>query len=136
MTTPKLTKEKNRMDRITSMFGTIQFNNIAFNIAEIMADNYNGGFWDYLEDENGRFLYMAPTSGNFDISVEGNGFTGNVDADTFGIIVTLTGLSHLMMYLFEKNKHHGHEHLNDLFFRLRQVALEHENAATIMQAID
>ena len=136
MTTATLTPDNQRMDRITDMFGGIPFDNVVFHIADDITDDYNGGFWNYFEDDNGQFLYMAPADGEFSLSIPGNGFTGTVDADTFGLIVTLIGIGHLLMHLFENNDQANGERINDLFHKVRQFALNHKKASTIAQAID
>lgn len=57
---------------------------------------YDGGYWEFFELSNGGF-YMAPrSSATFRLSVDTNGYSGEVSADAAGIIATLFALNGLM----------------------------------------
>ena len=129
------TPDELRMDRITAMFGSVPFDNAVFNVAEDLADNYNGGFWDYYEVD-GEFLYMAPDQGSYEVTVPGNGFTGTLNEDAFGLVCTLMALGYYMAWLYDTGDNETGERMHDLFYRVREYALDHEKASTIMQAID
>ncbi len=92
--------------------------------------DYSGGLWDYLDLSNGG-CYMAPhESRGYPIRVDGNGFSGKLDAECAGIVATLFALSHLAMR-FPNN-----ERLPARFYQLRNFACEHPDANLIMAAID
>jgi hypothetical protein len=93
-----------------------------------LARDYSGSYWHFYELTNGGF-YMAPGGPPLHISVDGNGFDGEMSADAAGITVCLFAFSHLSFAI-----------LNDTFSRhyydLREFALEHAEASAIMGAID
>ena len=95
-----------------------------------LCPDYQGGYWDYFELSNGG-CFMAPaTSRGYRIIVEGNGFTGTLDAECAGIVATLFALSHLSM---------GYpriERFAERFHQLRDFACEHPDGNLIFAAID
>jgi Antirestriction protein len=94
------------------------------------ARDYRGGFWQFLELSNGGF-YMSPSwEGTFRISVDSNGYDGEMSADAAGITVCLFTYSSLSFEYF------GDEVFADHFHRLRDFALEHAEASAIFGAID
>lgn len=60
-----------------------------------LSEDYDGGMWDYYRLSNGGF-YMAPAAVKpHRLVCDGNGFAGEVSADTAGIIATAMAYSHL-----------------------------------------
>lgn len=101
-----------------------------FNIAGNLANQYDGGFWDFWKLDNGGF-YMAPASDEqFSVSAD-NGYEGSMSADALGITACLYAYSHLSFGdgAFAETCA-GQYHL------LREFALDHAEVASIMQAID
>lgn len=97
-------------------------------MAEIAA-SYSGAFWKFIELSNGGF-YMAPMGQiTFDIRVGGNGFEGVMSADAAGITACLFAFSHLSFQIPD-NRIANH------FHQLRDFALEHTEASSILSAID
>jgi hypothetical protein len=97
---------------------------------ENLCADYRGGYWNFLELSNGG-CYLAPSEARgYRILVEGNGFSGNLDADCAGIVATLFALSHLSMR-FPNN-----ERFAERFHQLRDFACEHPDGNLIMAAID
>jgi hypothetical protein len=94
-----------------------------------IANDYTGGYWGYFELSNGGF-YMAPEhESTFNICVDSNGFEGQMSADAAGITACLFALSHLSFQI-------QHESIAFHFHQLRDFALEHAEASTILAAID
>lgn len=94
-----------------------------------LANQYTGGYWNYLELSNGGF-YMAPAHDTpFNICVESNGFEGPMSADAAGITACLFALSHLSFQI-------EHESIAEHYHQLRDFALDHAEAAVILAAID
>jgi len=94
-----------------------------------LSSEYTGGYWSYLELSNGGF-YMAPTREKpFNVSVDTNGFEGQMSADAAGITACLFALSHLSFQI-------QHESIATHFHHLRDFALDHAEASAILAAID
>ena len=94
-----------------------------------LSDQYTGGYWTYLELSNGGF-YMAPTrEAPFNVSIDSNGFQGQMSADAAGITACLFTFSHLSFQI-------QHESISSHFHQLRDFALDHGEASLILAAID
>jgi hypothetical protein len=94
-----------------------------------LSIEYTGGYWSHFELSNGGF-YMAPTHGRpFNVSVDTNGFQGQMSADAAGITACLFALSHLSFQI-------QHESIASHFHHLRDFALDHAEAGVILAAID
>jgi hypothetical protein len=97
---------------------------------ENLCADYRGGYWNFLDLSNGG-CYLAPSeSRGYRILVEGNGFSGNLDAECAGIVATLFALSHLSMRFPSNGR------LAERFHQLRDFACEHPDGNLIMAAID
>jgi hypothetical protein len=94
-----------------------------------LANKYTGGYWNYFELSNGGF-YMAPAHDTpFNVGVDTNGFEGQMSADAAGITACLFALSHLSFQI-------AHESIAEHYHQLRDFALDHAEASTILSAID
>lgn len=94
-----------------------------------ITDDYDGGYWEMYELSNGSF-YMAPdVIQRLRLSIPTNGYEGEVSADAAGIIVSLFSLNVLCWI-------RPSEHLNDLYYGLRDYAAEHPEGVEIFGAID
>ena len=102
-----------------------------FSFADHMAENYSGGYWDFFTLSNGGF-YMHPQSdGPFIVSCE-NGHEGSLSGDALGIVVCLYAYSHLSFCVGGGLDEVCAEH----YHRLREFALNHDEADGIFSAID
>lgn len=100
-----------------------------------LSQDYKGGLWHFYELSNGGF-YLAPNkTERMRVEVDGNGFDGAMSADAAGIVATLFALNHLVALVYEEG---GPEldKLSDHYYFLRDFALGHPEAVTILRAID
>jgi hypothetical protein len=131
--TNAIVPETDRMNIVDRLFGlgyVLKLEPTVFNIAEALADEYTGGYWEFHDLSNGGF-YMAPRSETeFLVSCE-NGFDGKLSPDAFGITVCLYAFSELS---FRDDRLAqicaGQYHL------LRAYIDEHPEARSIYRAID
>ncbi len=93
-----------------------------------LCPGYNGGYWEFFDLSNGG-CYLAPGRGSFELSAP-NGFDATVDANVGGLIASLYAFSHLA-FEFE-----AVEVFAERFHQVREFALEHAEAQTILAAID
>lgn len=100
-----------------------------YRFMDYLSQDYHGGFWNFYTLSNGGF-YMSP---DYDkrmlVSVEGNGFEGELSADAAGIVANLFALGHLAT---EKQN----DRIIDLYYLLREFACDHPEGRMILRAID
>jgi hypothetical protein len=105
---------------------------LIFTQAARLSKDYTGGLWTFHRLSNGG-AYVAPdTDRRFHVAVDGNGYTGELSADAFGIVVTMFALSALVWTDDEALREKFGEH----YHQLRAFAIEHDEAAAILAAID
>jgi hypothetical protein len=132
--TRRYLEEAERASHAAELFGInfpLRLEPTVFAMADRLAPDYNGGYWDFVALSNGGF-YMAPASqAQFQVVCE-NGYEGSMSADALGIAVCLYAFSHLSfsgeMAFTQKCAEHYH--------RLREYALGHPEVRAILAATD
>jgi uncharacterized protein YyaL (SSP411 family) len=131
-----LVADSDRLSFLPTVFGPrlmIRGEALVFGWLDRLSEEYNGGYWHFYTLTNGGF-YLAPSSDtSMRISVEGNGFDGEMSADAAGIIATFFALSQLTD---EVQGTEAGDTLIDRYFFLRDFAAEHVEARLIFRAID
>ncbi|RTL38189.1 MAG: antirestriction protein [Burkholderiales bacterium] len=126
-----LVPEDRRMQFLPSKFGLVGMLRVEMSIyawMQRLCPAYNGGHWNFIELSNDGG-YMVPTGADtFDMSVDGNGFEGQVSADTAGLIATVFALNALIWQGLDK--------LNDKYEQLLEYIGHHPDRAVILRAID
>ena len=137
MTTPTITNtivpESERMNIVDGLFGMaymLKLEPAVFSIAEALAENYKGAYWEFHDLSNGGW-YMSPRHDTeFTVSCE-NGFDGKLSPDAFGVTICLYAFSELSF---------GGDRMAQTCARqyhlLREYAAEHPEAQFIYRAID
>ncbi|HQU70406.1 MAG TPA: antirestriction protein [Albidovulum sp.] len=128
-----LVPEDRRQDFLPELFGLnrlIVAENFLYALMDQLSPlDYGGGYWAFHELD-GKPLFLAPTSKpRFRLRWEGNGYEGEVSAETAGIIATMFALSHLSIRF-------GDDRFSEAFLRLYEFAADHPEAGEIFQAID
>jgi hypothetical protein len=95
-----------------------------------LVSEYRGGYWLFYELSNGGF-YMAPRrdSPTVEVRVEGNQYSGQMSVDAAAITACLFAFSHLSL-AFKNDVLARH------YYQLRDFALDHVEAKSILEAID
>lgn len=132
-TTHVLIPESDRLTAVDHLFGigyVLRVEPTVFTMAERLASDYIGGYWEFHALSNGGF-YMAPRSDTrFQIFSE-NGSEGLMSPDAFGITVCL--------YAYSELSFRGGalaQTCAEQYHLLREWAAEHPEAAAIYAAID
>ena len=132
--TSVLVTEPQRVSHTAQRFGTafpFRLEPTVYAWAERLSPDYTGGYWHFYRLGNGGF-YLAPDSDqDFRVSSP-NGFTGTLTPDAFGITCCLYAYGHLACGPSSGFTETCAEH----FHRLRDYALGHREAQTILIAID
>ena len=137
MTTEIITRrtlaEGERADFVHALFGLafpLKLEPTIFAMADMLAEDYNGGYWQFHALGNGGF-YMAPdVDRGFEVSCE-NGFEGTLSADALGITACLYSYSHLS---FREDTFA--ETCAEQYHLLRALAMDHVEAGAILAACD
>lgn len=93
-----------------------------------LCPTYRGGFWNYVELSNGGAFMFPSGVETFEISVDGNGFSGTVGAEVAGIIATAFALNNMLWK--------GWDSLTAKYEQLLEFIGEHPEGATIRRALD
>ena len=109
----------------------LAFETALYGIADNLSRDYDGGYWEFCELSNGGFYCCRATEDDFDC-VSSNGFECRMSADAFGITATLFALNCAM----DGQSGATLEKLVDGYYRLRDYAAGHEEAARIFRMID
>ncbi len=137
MTTEAITRrtlaEGERADFVHALFGLnfpLRLEPTIFTMADMLAEDYNGGFWQFYLLANGGF-YMAPDGERgFKVSCE-NGFEGELSADALGITACLYSYSHLSF-----GEGDFAEACAEQYHLLRSFVMDHPEATAILAACD
>ena len=131
-----LVAEGDRLSFLPAFFGprlTMRGESLVFGWLDALSENYNSGFWRFYTLTNGGF-YMAPaTDKRMRLSVDGNGFNGEMSADAAGIVATLFAVGQLAA---EVHGTDAGDTLADHYHALRDFAKTHPEAGLIFRAID
>jgi len=137
MTTEEIVRrtlaEGERADFVHALFGLnfpFKLEPTIFTVAGRLAEEYNGGFWQFHALSNGGF-YMAPdVDHGYQVSCE-NGFEGELSADALGITACLYAESHLSF-----GEGSFAETCAEQYHLLREYAMDHPEAGAILAACD
>lgn len=106
---------------------------MVYDIAGSMSEDYNGGLWEYVANEDKSVMFMYPMmEGTLNVKAQ-NYYSGTLSPEAFGIVCTLYALNRLM---FNEMPEPMLENLVEKFYALRDFASTHEEADEIFAAID
>ena len=129
----RVVPESERMSIVDKLFGIgyiLQLEPTVFSMAERLAADYHGAYWQFYALSNGGF-YMAPRGDTtFDVCCE-NGFEGKLSADALGLTATLYAYSHLS---FGGDAFAGL--CGNQYHLAREFMFQHPEARSILRAID
>jgi hypothetical protein len=132
--TRKQVPNNQRIQHTADLFGLnfpLHLEPFVYAITGSIADDYDGGYWEFYELSNGGF-YMAPHSDTpFQVSCE-NGYEGELSGDALGITACLYAYSNLSF----TGKSGFDETCARQYHWLRDYMLEHPEARAILGAID
>ena len=131
--TSQLVPESERMATVDKLFGiqyVLKLEPTVFRMAEHIAPQYFGGYWDFHTISNGGF-YMSPRADTlFAVSCE-NGFEGTLSADALGVAACLYAYSHLSF-----GDGAFAESCATQYHMLREYMFQHTEVKAILRTID
>ena len=122
-----------RVQHTADLFGLsfpMRLEPTVYHLASLLSEDYNGGYWEFYTLSNKGF-YMAPQSETPYAVCCPNSYEGELSPDALGIVACLYSYSHLA---FGENAFA--ELCAEHYHRLRDYALEHDEAGAILAAID
>ena len=129
-----LLTESERIQYPAQLFGTFfpfHIEPVIYNMANYIAAEYNGGYWEMCRLNNGGF-YMHPDSDTPYTVVCDNYYQGELSPDAFGITACLYTYSYLSFSDNEELAQIGATQ----YHLLRAFALEHPEVGATLAAID
>ena len=131
--TRELVPEVQRLIITEKLFGVhfpLQLEPVIYGITERMAEDYDGGYWDFYTLSNEGF-YMTPSEDRtFHVKCQ-NMYEGDLSADALGITSCLYAYSNLAFSLTDMAREYArHYHL------LREYMLDHPEVREILGATD
>lgn len=107
----------------------LQFEFRTYHRMSWLVDAYGGGQWHFFKLSNGGFYMVPAGSERVRVSVESNGFAGEMTSEAAGIVASLFSLNDLA------NETGLDLHI-ERYYQLRDFALDHAEVALILGAID
>ncbi len=101
-----------------------------YSMAGQLCDDYDGGYWNYYELQNGGWYMGLDSDATFHVMWPGNFFEGKMSADAFSITANIYAIS-AMFGSPEEN-----EIFVPVYYALREYAAEHPEREQILAAID
>ena len=108
-----------------------------FSAARRLFEQYRGGSWDFVKIAGGG--YMAPSgeaTRRLRVSVNSNGFDGELSFDAAGVVATMFAINGAIMAAHDRGDDAAQEVLCDRYYALRDYAIEHPEHRAILGAID
>ena len=131
--TRRCLEEVERVSHTAALFGMqfpLRLEPTIYGMADMLALDYNGGFWDFYTLSNGGF-YMAPSSEMYTVFAI-NGYEGAMSADALGIAACLYAFSNLAF----TGDNAFTQTCAEQFHLLRAFAMDHPEVRQILAAID
>lgn len=128
-----LVPESERMataDKLFGLYYILGSEPTVYSMAENLCPQYNGGYWEFYTLSNGGF-YMAPRTDTVFKVHKPNGFDGKLTGDALGVLACLCACNYLSV-----DEGRVAEVCGIQYHLLRAFAIEHNEALTILAAID
>ena len=110
---------------------------VVYENAKEICDAYRGGYWEYVDLSNGgAFMFPRGDAANMTVSIHGNGYTGELSREAFGILTTLYALSVVSMHVYQQGHEADADRLSTQYHRLRDYMLEHPEREALFAAAD
>ena len=131
--TRELVPEDQRLAITETLFGIhfpLQLEPVIYGITERMAEDYNGGYWDFYTLSNGGFYMALAEDKIFHVTCD-NMFEGDLSADALGITACLYAYSHLSFSGGSFARECARQ-----YHLLREYMFEHPEVRAILGATD
>ena len=134
ITATRIDNEEQRLEILPAFFDAdfLQVEMALYShLQKMCREDYNGAYWHMYMLSNGA-MYMAPAIENrkLRLTVDTNGYSGEVSGDAAGLITCLFVFNALCW------KYPQREDFVDLFYKLCDFAFDHPEAEEIIAAVD
>jgi len=133
--TARTVPDAERLEFMPRTFGRafLRVESAIFDFARQILPDYNDGFWEFVSLSNGGAFLKLDSTCKYYVSVDGNFYEGQMSSEAAGITVCLFAFNHLTYQLGPTPQG---ERLANLYYLLRDYAIQHPEAAQIVRAID
>lgn len=125
--------EKDRLDAMPKYFGKFMLiaESQIYRTMELLCEDYRGGYWTFYTTSNGGFFMAPKVSDSQKIELVSLGFCSTVFVSPIaaGLAATMFALSQLS-FRYEDGP------FADLFHKLREYAIQHDESCEIMRILD
>lgn len=145
-------KAKARMRFLPTLFGSayLRGESAVFSLAQYYSEDYQGGSWRFAELSCGGGFMYPDGDRTYQVDVQGNGFSGRMNAEVFGMFITSMALNRLSWQAYEasqeakaKNRQAMYDSLESLCDKLirhqeflKAYADQHPDSNQFYRAID
>ena len=130
--------EDQRLEFLPRVVGRhfLAFENVVYTIAELQVSDYQGGYWEFLQEEGGVLGYMRPAeSRTWGVDTEYHAV--EMTSDALGLALSVMAANRVMWALAKDGiLPPGNEQLSNLYHSLTELAYEHSESAAISQFLD
>lgn len=131
-------KARARMKFLPMLFGGayLRGESAVYSLAEYYSEDYQGGSWRFAELScGGGFMY--PDGYRFyQVDMRGNGFSGRMSAEAFGMVITSMALNRISWHAYEAGQQALYDKLTRQQEFLKAYANQHPESRQFYQAID
>jgi hypothetical protein len=134
LVTRELVPEDQRMAITERIFGlrfSMELEPVIYNFTGRLSEDYKGGYWDFYTLSNGGFYLSLADERTYHV-VSDNLFEGDLSSDALSITACLYAYSHLSFIgtvAFSDT-------YADMYHKLRQFTLDHQEIRKILSATD
>lgn len=145
-------KAKARMRFLPTLFGSayLRGESAVYSLAQYYSEDYQGGSWRFAELSCGGGFMYPDGDRTYQVDVQGNGFSGRMSAEVFGMFITSMALNRLSWQAYEasqeakaKNRQAMYDSLESLCDKLirhqeflKAYANQHPDSNQFYRAID
>ena len=114
----------------------LAFENVVYTIAERQVSDYQGGYWEFLQEEGGVLGYMRPAKSRTWV-VDTEYHSVEMSSDALGLALSVMAANQVMWALAKDGiLPRGNEQLSNLYYSLNDLAHKHSESSVISQFLD
>ena len=116
--------------KLTHLRAVVEFENLLYGtMRAITQRQYNGGYWKFVDLDNGGMVCLLDSDDEFDVLVSSNAFGGTMSAKAASIVANIFALNTLVWQLKS-------DRILELYHWLLDYASQQEESSKIFSAID
>ena len=128
--------EQKRLDFLPGKIGRykVVFELLIYQMADTLTEDYNGGFWEFCELDNGSFYCRPDDSRQKFRCVNMIGESAELSADAVGLFVSVAALSEIANAAYRNGQ--NNEKLVEDYYKLRDFIYQHTECKNLLRLMD